>query len=86
MIAPSGSINGAVDHTFGGAGDAEAADVLAAFGDIALRCGNPTVDYEMKATIDPHLQPTVKVNVVGKEESPDYPDHQNHLHQGLDPK
>src|SRR5271157_2224722 len=44
---------GAFDHRFGGAGDAEAADVLAAFGGIALRCGSPTVDYEMKATIDP---------------------------------
>jgi hypothetical protein len=70
---PTGGL-GAFDHRFGSTGDGEAVNVLAAFGDITVTCGNPMVDYEMEATIDPHhLPPTVKVYKTGNEDSPDYP-------------
>jgi hypothetical protein len=58
---------GSFEYTFGGANDASALRLLAAFGPIDLTCGNPVSDYEAEVTIDTStLPPTLTLSEVGK--------------------
>jgi hypothetical protein len=57
----------AFNHTFGGANDASATRLLAAFGSLNITCGNPMTDFQAMVTVDASTSPpTVILTEVGK--------------------
>ena len=67
MNVVSPAIAQAFNYTFGGANDASAIRLLAAFGSLDLTCGNPMTDFQAKVTLDASTSPpTITLIEVGK--------------------
>lgn len=63
----SPAIAQAFNYTFGGANDASANRLLAAFGSLSTTCGNPMTDFQAMVTLDASTSPpTVVLTEVGK--------------------